>query len=171
MYQYGSLRRETQPAEPVAAPPRRCLIHGRLLQRPRWLAPAPTVIFLRMKHRGPIASSLRTRTPAPPGRCELPSASSLPRPVAVALALRSSATCAPAGEDPHSEAAPWRSYLGRPPAAPPTSLSRALADVAPAHLDGQRVNVMTRQGGAGAAGTQDMHGRAGDPSRAPRVHG
>ena len=38
-----------------------------------------------------------------------------------------------------------------------------MGDAAPLHFDGQRVNVMTRQGGAGAAGMQYMQGRAGDP--------
>ena len=42
-------------------------------------------------------------------------------------------------------------------------LSRALADAAPLHFNGQRVTVMTRQGGAGAAGMQYMQGRTGEP--------
>ena len=49
------------------------------------------------------------------------------------------------------------------PGGPTDLLSRALADAAPPHFDGQRVNVMTRQSGAGAAGMQYMQGRAGYP--------
>ena len=49
------------------------------------------------------------------------------------------------------------------PGGPTDLLSRALADAAPPHFGGQRVTVMTRQGGAGAAGMQYMQGRAGDP--------
>ena len=49
------------------------------------------------------------------------------------------------------------------PLSPSDLLSRALAAAAPPHLDGQRVTVMTRQGGAGAASMQYMQGRAGGP--------
>ena len=49
------------------------------------------------------------------------------------------------------------------PGGPSDLLARALADAAPDHFDGQRVTVMTRQGGAGAAGMQYLKGRAGDP--------
>jgi len=49
------------------------------------------------------------------------------------------------------------------PGGPSDLLARALADAAPDHFDGHRVTVMTRQGGAGAAGMQYLKGRAGDP--------
>ncbi len=49
------------------------------------------------------------------------------------------------------------------PGGPSDLLARALADAAPEHFGGQRVTVMTRQGGAGAAGMQYLKGRAGDP--------
>ena len=49
------------------------------------------------------------------------------------------------------------------PGGPSDLLARALAEVAPDYFDGQRVSVMTRQGGAGAAGMQYLRGRAGDP--------
>ena len=49
------------------------------------------------------------------------------------------------------------------PGGPSDLLARALADAAPEHFEGQRVTVMTRQGGAGAAGMQYLKGRAGDP--------
>ena len=49
------------------------------------------------------------------------------------------------------------------PGGPSDLLARALAAAAPDHFEGQRVTVMTRQGGAGAAGMQYVRGRAGDP--------
>ncbi|WP_420617416.1 Bug family tripartite tricarboxylate transporter substrate binding protein [Candidatus Palauibacter sp.] len=49
------------------------------------------------------------------------------------------------------------------PGGPTDLLSRALAEAAPPHFDGRRVTVMTRQGGAGAAGMQYLQGREGDP--------
>ena len=49
------------------------------------------------------------------------------------------------------------------PGGPSDLLARALAEAAPDHFEGQRVSVMTRQGGAGAAGMQYLRGRAGDP--------
>lgn len=49
------------------------------------------------------------------------------------------------------------------PGGPSDLLARALAEVAPEYFGGQRVSVVTRQGGAGAAGMQYLRGRAGDP--------
>jgi len=49
------------------------------------------------------------------------------------------------------------------PGGPTDLLSRALSQVAPKYFDGQRVNVSTRQGGAGAAGMQYLKGRETDP--------
>ncbi len=49
------------------------------------------------------------------------------------------------------------------PGGPSDLLARALAEAAPENFDGQRVTVMTRQGGAGAAGMQYLRSRAGDP--------
>ncbi len=74
------------------------------------------------------------------------------------------ASCGPAGEAP---------FPGRPieivswatPGGPTDLLARALAAAAPPHFEGQPVRVVTRQGGAGAAGMQYLQGRAGDPHR------
>ena len=49
------------------------------------------------------------------------------------------------------------------PCGPTDLLSRALSLFAPKYFDGQRVNVSTRQGGAGAAGMQYLKGRETDP--------
>ena len=57
------------------------------------------------------------------------------------------------------------------PGGPSDLLARALAEAAPDHFDGERVSVMTRQGGAGAAGMQYLRSRAGDPHVLGRVHG
>ncbi len=46
---------------------------------------------------------------------------------------------------------------------PSDLLARALADAAPDYFDGRRVTVLTRQGGAGAAGMQYLKGQAGNP--------
>ena len=46
---------------------------------------------------------------------------------------------------------------------PSDLLARALADAAPDYFDGQRVTVLTRQGGAGAAGMQYLKSHAGNP--------
>ncbi len=116
-----------------------------------------------MESQAPIASSLRPRTAALSRPGKPPSQPRLPRLLAVAFVLLASTTCSPSGED---TAFPNRSIeivSWATPGGPSDLLSRALADVAPAHFDGQRVNVMTRQGGAGAAGMQYMQGRAGDP--------
>lgn len=49
------------------------------------------------------------------------------------------------------------------PGGPSDLLARALAEAAPDHFAGQRVTVLTRQGGAGAAGMQYLRSRSGDP--------
>ncbi len=49
------------------------------------------------------------------------------------------------------------------PGGPSDLLARAIAAAAPAHFDGERVQVVTRQGGAGAVGMQYLRSRAGDP--------
>ena len=46
---------------------------------------------------------------------------------------------------------------------PSDLLARALAESAPEYFDGQRVTVLTRQGGAGAAGMQYLKSQAGNP--------
>ncbi len=51
------------------------------------------------------------------------------------------------------------------PGGPSDLLARALARAAPPHFDGQRVTVVTRQGGAGAVGMQYLQTRPGDPYR------
>ena len=116
-----------------------------------------------MKDRGTLPSSLRTRTAAPPGGCERRSGSRLSRVVAVVFVLLGSATCSPGGEEAAFPNRPIEIVSWATPGGPTDLLSRALADAAPPHFDGQRVTVMTRQGGAGAAGMQYMQGRAGDP--------
>ena len=116
-----------------------------------------------MKDRATTPSSLRTRTAALPRGCARRSGSRLPRLVAAALALLGSATCSPGGEQAAFPSRPIEIVSWATPGGPTDLLSRALADAAPPHFDGQRVTVMTRQGGAGAAGMQYMQGRAGDP--------
>jgi len=69
----------------------------------------------------------------------------------------------PTDEDAAFPSRPIEIVSWATPGGPSDLLPRALADAAPPHLDGQRVNVMTRQGGAGAAGMQYMQGRVGDP--------
>lgn len=49
------------------------------------------------------------------------------------------------------------------PGGPSDLLARAIGEAAPDYFEGQRVSVMTRQGGAGAAGMQYLRSRAGDP--------
>ena len=124
-----------------------------------------------MKHRGPIATSLQTRTAARPGSDKPWSGSSLPRVSAAALVLLAPAACSPGGTEAAFPNHPIEFASWATPRSPSDLLSRPLADVAPPHFDGQRVTVMTRQGGAGAAGMRFMQRRAADPSRAPRVHG
>ena len=68
------------------------------------------------------------------------------------MADRQPARHIPAHETPRTN----RVVTPHAPLGPSDLPSRALADVAPAHFDGQRVTVMTRQGGAGAAGMQYM---------------
>lgn len=70
----------------------------------------------------------------------------------------------PAGEVPFPnravEIVSWAT-----PGGPSDLLARALAAEAPPHFGGQPVRVVTRQGGAGAAGMQYLKSRAGDPHR------
>lgn len=81
------------------------------------------------------------------------------------LAVLSLATigCSPAGEEAAFPSRPIEIVSWATPGGPTDLLSRALAEAAPPHFEGRRVTVMTRQGGAGAAGMQYMQGRAGDP--------
>ena len=82
---------------------------------------------------------------------------------ALCLAALALAGCSPAAE---GAAFPSRSIeivSWATPGGPTDLLSRALAEAAPPHFDGRRVTVMTRQGGAGAAGMQYLQGREGDP--------
>ncbi len=116
-----------------------------------------------MESQAPIASSLRPRTAALSRTGKPPSQPSLPRLLVAAFALLASAACSPRADDAAFPNRPIEIVSWATPGGPSDLLSRALADVAPAHFDGQRVNVMTRQGGAGAAGMQYMQGRAGDP--------
>ena len=78
----------------------------------------------------------------------------------VTLAL---AGCSPSGEEAAFPSRPIEIVSWATPGGPTDLLSRALAEAAPPHFDGRRVTVMTRQGGAGAAGMQYLRGREGDP--------
>ena len=71
--------------------------------------------------------------------------------------------CSPAGEEAAFPSRSIEIVSWATPGGPTDLLSRALAEAAPPHFDGRRVTVMTRQGGAGAAGMQYMQGREGDP--------
>lgn len=82
-------------------------------------------------------------------------------PLAAALAL---APCAPP-EDAPFPSGPIEIVSWATPGGPSDLLARALAAAAPAHFGGQRVTVVTRQGGAGAAGMQYLRGHAEDPHR------
>ena len=95
----------------------------------------------------------------------------LSRLISAALVLSASVACSPASAAAAFPNCPIQMVSWAIPGGLSDLRSRALADAAPAHFDGQRVTVMTRQGGAGAAGMQYMHRCAGDPSCAPRVHG
>ena len=105
-----------------------------------------------MKHRATAQSLRRTQTAAPPRSGKPRSASRLPRLLAAAFFLLAPAACSPAGDaaafpNRRIEIVSWAT-----PGGPSDLLSRALADAAPPHFDGRLVTVMTRQGGAGAAG-------------------
>ena len=110
-----------------------------------------------------MVPSLRTRTAARPHGCAHSSGSRLPRFITLAFALLASATCSPSGQQAAFPSRPIEIVSWATPGGPTDLLSRALADAAPPHFGGQRVTVMTRQGGAGAAGMQYMQGRAGNP--------
>ena len=71
--------------------------------------------------------------------------------------------CGAAPEEARFPSGPVQIVSWATPGGPSDLLARALAEAAPDHFDGQRVTVMTRQGGAGAAGMQYLRGRAGDP--------
>ena len=71
--------------------------------------------------------------------------------------------CGPSGEETAFPNRAIEIVSWATPGGPSDLLARALAEAAPDHFDGQRVSVMTRQGGAGAAGMQYLRGRAGDP--------
>ncbi|MXY31198.1 MAG: hypothetical protein F4Y48_08345 [Gammaproteobacteria bacterium] len=142
---------------------RRSFDDDRPLQRSRWPTPRGTLIFSRMKHRATAQSSLQARTAAPPHSGKPRSAPTLLRLLAAAFALLVSAACSPSGDDAAFPSRPIEIVSWATPGGPSDLLSRALADAAPPHFGGQRVTVMTRQGGAGAAGMQYMQGRAGDP--------
>ena len=143
---------------------------SRPLQLPRWPAPTASVIFSRMRHRATATSSLRTQTAALAGGCERSSGLKLPRLGAVALLLMASASCSLV-EDAAFPNRPIEIVSWATPHSPSDLLSRALADAAPPHFNGQRVTAMTRRRGAGAASMQHMQGRAAEPQSPPRVHG
>ncbi|MYL06963.1 MAG: hypothetical protein F4012_09180, partial [Gemmatimonadales bacterium] len=71
--------------------------------------------------------------------------------------------CSPSGEEAAFPSRAIEIVSWATPGGPTDLLSRALAEAAPPHFDGRRVTVMTRQGGAGAAGMQYLQGREGDP--------
>ena len=81
------------------------------------------------------------------------------------IALAGSAACGPPAPEPRFPSGPVEIVSWATPGGPSDLLARALAAEAPPHFDGQRVSVVTRQGGAGAAGMQYLKGRAGDPHR------
>ena len=82
---------------------------------------------------------------------------------ALGFAALAVAGCSAAGEGAAFPSRPIEIVSWATPGGPTDLLSRALAEAAPPHFDGQRVTVMTRQGGAGAAGMQYLRGRPGDP--------
>lgn len=73
------------------------------------------------------------------------------------------AACGASSEDTPFPSGPIEIVSWATPGGPSDLLARALAEAAPEYFGGQRVSVMTRQGGAGAAGMQYLRGRAGDP--------
>ena len=83
--------------------------------------------------------------------------------VAPGLAALALAGCSPSGEEAAFPSRAIEIVSWATPGGPTDLLSRALAEAAPPHFDGRRVTVMTRQGGAGAAGMQYLQGREGDP--------
>ena len=82
---------------------------------------------------------------------------------AFGLVVVALAGCSPAGEGAAFPSRAIEIVSWATPGGPTDLLSRALAEAAPPHFDGRRVTVMTRQGGAGAAGMQYLQGREGDP--------
>ncbi|WP_420447467.1 Bug family tripartite tricarboxylate transporter substrate binding protein [Candidatus Palauibacter sp.] len=85
------------------------------------------------------------------------------RQLALAAAAFAAAGCAQSGGEAAFPSRPIEIVSWATPGGPTDLLSRALAEAAPQHFDGERVTVMTRQGGAGAAGMQYLQGREGDP--------
>ena len=85
------------------------------------------------------------------------------RQIAVAALAFTVAGCSSSGSDAAFPSRSIEIVSWATPGGPTDLLSRALAEAAPPHFDGRRVTVMTRQGGAGAAGMQYMQGREGDP--------
>lgn len=79
------------------------------------------------------------------------------------LAALALAGCSPSGGEAAFPSRAIEIVSWATPGGPTDLLSRALAEAAPPHFDGRRVTVMTRQGGAGAAGMQYLQGREGDP--------
>lgn len=71
--------------------------------------------------------------------------------------------CSPSADDADFPSRPIEIVSWATPGGPSDLLARALAEAAPEYFEGQRVSVMTRQGGAGAAGMQYLRSRAGDP--------
>ena len=82
---------------------------------------------------------------------------------AVLLAILALISCGPSVDDAGFPSGPIEIVSWATPGGPSDLLARALAAAAPDHFEGRRVSVMTRQGGAGAAGMQYLRGRAGDP--------
>lgn len=71
--------------------------------------------------------------------------------------------CSPSADDADFPSRPIEIVSWATPGGPSDLLARALAEAAPEYFEGQRVSVMTRQGGAGASGMQYLRSRAGDP--------
>lgn len=96
------------------------------------------------------------------GRRRGPFVSFVPFVPFAAVAASLAACGSPAG-DGTFPAGPLEIVSWATPGGPSDLLARALAAAAPEHFEGQRVTVVTRQGGAGAAGMQYLRGHAGDP--------
>ena len=81
----------------------------------------------------------------------------------LAALAAAAAACGTPPEDAPFPSRPIEIVSWATPGGPTDLLSRALAAAAPEHFEGQRVTVVTRQGGAGAVGMQYLTRRAGDP--------
>ena len=140
------------------------------IQPSRWPPAHRNLIFSPMKIEQPPHRHFGRAPPLFRPAASVP-ASWLPCLVAALFVLMSPAACSPTGEDASSPSRPIEIVSWATPRSPSDLLSRALAAAPPPHFDVQRVNVMTPQGGARAAGMQYMQGRAAGPPRARRDHG